>query len=181
MLTIAVGRQEQFDDEKQEFFWTDGVTIQLEHSLVTLSKWESFYEKPFLDPRRTHTDEETLKYVELMVVSPNPPENLMQIVTARELEEIQAYISAKMTATWFRDVAPKKPTREIITAELVYYWMLQANIPFECEHWHLNRLFTLIRVCSEKNSPPKKMSRADAIAQQKLLNEQRMAKYNTTG
>jgi hypothetical protein len=180
MLTIVVPGVELFDDGSQEFVTRDDVTLELEHSLVSLSKWESKYEKPFLS-NDDKTVEEVVGYVKAMTLTPEVPEEIFQKLSEENIKEINEYIDAKMTATWFHDVSGSPKSREIITSEIIYYWMIAFNIPFECERWHLNRLFTLIRVCNIKQEKPKKMSRGEAAAKQRELNAQRRAMYNTTG
>jgi hypothetical protein len=180
MLEIKLGATRQFDDSKQEFVMAGGVPLRLEHSLVSLSKWESIHEKPFL-ANEDKTQEEIMSYVECMILSTDYPADWQLRLSKENIEEIDAYISKKMTATWFRDAPGKPQTREVITSELIYYWMTVFNIPFTCETWHLNRLFTLVRVCDLKQSKPKKMSRAEVAAQQRDLNAQRRAALKTKG
>ena len=181
MLTITVGATDVYDEGDETFSTQGGVKLQLEHSLVALSKWESEFEKPFLG-KGGKTAEETLAYIGYMVVSPNPPADLFLRLSKENLEEVNTYIERKMTATWFSD-QPNAPrtNREVITAELVYYWMTVFNIPFECEHWHLNRLFTLIRICNLKQEKPKKMSRGEVAQRNRELNAQRKAQLGTSG
>jgi len=178
MLTIVVPGVEMFDDVTQEFTTEGDVILELEHSLVSLSKWESKYEKPFLG-NDDKTSEEVVGYIEAMTMN-EVPEVVFQKLSAKHIATINEYIDAKMTATWFHD-RPNPPNREVITAEVIYYWMIAFNIPFECERWHLNRLFTLIRVCSIKNEKPKSMSKAEISRQNAELNAQRRAQYGTRG
>lgn len=180
MLTIIVPGVEMFDEETQEFVSKDDVTLELEHSLVSLSKWESTHEKPFLS-NDDKTTEEVLEYVKIMVVTPNVPNQVFEKLSNDNIDEINKYIDAKMTATWFSEAPGAPKSRDIITAELIYYWMITFQIPFECERWHLNRLFTLIRVCNIKQAKPKKMSRSEIAARNRELNAQRKAQLGTRG
>jgi len=180
MLTIRVAGVEMYNNSSQEFVMEGGTLLQLEHSLVSLSKWESKFEKPFLGTE-DKTEDELFEYVKCMTLTPDVPDEIYSQLSKENVEDINAYINKKMTATWFRDSPNAPPTKDIITAELVYYWMTVFNIPFECENWHLNRLFTLIRVCNIKQAKPKKMSRAEAAAQQRELNAARRAKLKSHG
>jgi hypothetical protein len=178
VLTLKIASEEVFDENTSEFLPTQTFTLRLEHSLVSLSKWESKFVKPFLGTDKT--PDEMLWYVAAMDLSDDNLE-VYQHLNASHVEKINKYISAPMTATTFTEL--KKPTnrRETVTSELIYYWMVTLNIPFECQHWHLNRLLTLIRVCNIKNTPPKKMSANDIATQNRMLNEQRRKAANSRG
>lgn len=180
MLTITVPGIEFFDEENQEFIELEEMVLQLEHSLVALSKWESKWEKPFLtdDPK---SNEEALSYIECMIVTPEFPPGVTSRLTDDNLEEINNYISAKMTATWFSETPKAARRREIITSELIYYWMTAFNISIECEKWHLSRLFTLIQVCNAKNETPKQRSYSEIASERRRLNEQRKRELGTRG
>lgn len=180
MLKIVVPGVEMFDEQAQEFVSKDDVTLELEHSLVSLSKWESIYEKPFLGKEEKAVDE-VLEYIKLMTLTPDVPEKVFLKLSEGNVTDINNYIEAKMTATWFNDAPGAPSSRDVITAELIYYWMITFQIPFECERWHLNRLFTLIRVCNIKQAKPKKMSRSELVARNRELNAQRRAQLGTKG
>lgn len=180
MLKITVPGNEFFDEKNQKFITKNDVVLEMEHSLVSLSKWESIHEKPFLSSDEK-SSEETLSYIKLMTLTENVSDEVYLRMTNENLEQINAYISAKMTATWFKEAPGARRSREVITSELIYYWMVSLNIPFETQYWHLNRLFTLIKVCNEKNAPAKKMSRKDALAERRALNASRRSQLNTKG
>jgi hypothetical protein len=180
MLTIIVPGVEMFDDQSQEFVTQGDVTLELEHSLVSLSKWESKHEKPFLG-KQEKTTEETLDYVRCMIVTSNVSEEVISKFSEENLIAVNKYIDSKMTATWFNEPPGAPKSRDVITAELIYYWMVVFQIPFQCEHWHLNRLFTLIRVCNIKQSKPKKMTRSELAARQRELNAQRREQLGSKG
>ena len=180
MLYITIPAQELFDESTMEFINAKEQTLQLEHSLVSLSKWESRWCKPFLTNRKK-TDEETLDYIKCMTLTQNVKPETYNRLTAENINKIQEYINAPMTATTFYEESKGKGNKEQTTAELIYYWMIALNIPMDCQKWHLNRLLTLIRVCNIKNQPPKKKSQREIMMQNRALNEARRKKYNTTG
>lgn len=180
-IKIPLG-SESWDEEKEEFIIPNYKTIRLEHSLVSLSKWESKWNKPFLKTLdKSLSLEETIDYIKCMTISQNVNSDIYKYITNSIIETVNKYIDDPMTATTFSTMEKGKINGEIITAELIYYWMISLNIPFECQKWHLNRLLTLIRVCSIKNSPNKKMSKMDVAARNRALNEARRKKYNSKG
>jgi hypothetical protein len=181
MLTITIPESEYFDDGKQEFLTVEGAVVELEHSLVSLSKWEQKWEIPFLG-KDAKTSEQTIDYIRCMILTPEvSPAIFKQLTSNQNLEKIRDYIDAKMTATWFTETRPSRPAQEQITSELIYYWMIALTIPETFETWHLNRLLTLIKVCNLKNQPPKKMSAGEIAARNRALNEQRLSAMKTTG
>jgi hypothetical protein len=180
MLEIKVGGQELFDEETETFFTDPVIELQLEHSLVSLSKWESKWETPFLDTSKKST-EQVLDYVIQMIVSPEPAPEVLPEIADEALLRINEYINAKMTATWIHEENSPAGPQEIITAELIYYWMIMLGIPFECQYWHLNKLLMLIKVCNLKNAPKKKVGFAERAAMQRSLNDKRRAEYGSKG
>lgn len=171
---------EKWDNDKELFVVSESFDLELEHSLASLSKWEQFYEKPFLGSD-DKTPEETLVYITMMVVTPKVPPEVFARLSADNIDDIHQYINAKMTATWFKEEKNQPASRKIITAEVIYHWMISHNVWLEAEHWHLNKLLTLIQVCNRENQPPKKQNRRDMIAERQRLNAERMAKYGTSG
>lgn len=180
MLKIVVPASEQFDNATQTFIHTKEQTLQLEHSLVSLSKWESKWRKPFLSPK-PKTVAESVDYVRCMTLTQNVNPNVYTAITPELLRQVYEYIDAPMTATTFSNLGRKKGSREIVTAEIIYYWMILHNIPSEYQKWHLNRLLTLIHVCDIKGSKPQKMPKGEMIAQRRALNAARRKKWNTRG
>lgn len=179
MLTLNVATEEGYNEATRKFVPSAGYTLVLEHSLVSLSKWESHFEKPFLGAA-PKTSEETMWYIDAMRISPEVSPDYSHL-TAKHLDEINRYINAKMTATTFSDKDNSKKSREIITAEIIYHWMISFNIPLEWETRHLNRLLTLVRICNLKSQPAKKMGVREVHARQRALNEQRKAQMGTRG
>ncbi len=179
MLIITIPATEQWNEETQEFVISKAQTLQLEHSLISLSKWESKWCKPFLSSKEK-TNEEIIDYIRCMTLTPHVGPDVYYNLTFENINRVNEYIGAPMTATTFNNVN-SKPNREIITSELIYYWMISQNIPFECQKWHLNRLLTLIRVCNIKNAPSKKMSKHDIASRNASLNAARRSKLNSKG
>lgn len=154
--------------------------MNLEHSLVSISKWESKWKKPFISKDKK-TMEESIDYVRCMTVNPNVDPLIYENLTPSVFKKIEEYIDDPMTATWISSNEPKGYSRQIITSELIYYWMVAYQIPFECQKWHLNRLLMLIQVCDEKNKPPKKMNRNQILSRNAALNAARRAKMHSKG
>ena len=182
MLTIEIPiSPEGWDEAKQEFVESRTQTLQLEHSLISLSKWESKWHKPFLSTKEM-TDEETLDYIKCMTLTKNVSPDVYNHITRENMDAVVKYIGDPMTATTFYKDNKGTNNREIITSELIYYWMIASNIPFDpCQKWHLNRLITLIRVCSIKNTPPKKRSRREIMSRNAALNAARRQQMNSKG
>ena len=179
MLEITIPANECWDERTQTFVIIKEQTLRLEHSLVSLSKWESKWCKSFFS-REDKTYEETIDYIRCMTLNTYVEPDVYNYLTDENIKQIGDYISAPMTATTFSD-NKKGGSREQITSELIYYWMVSFNIPFECQKWHLNRLITLIRVCEIKNQPPKKRSRREIASSYAALNEARKKQLNTKG
>ncbi len=179
MINIPIS-PEGWDEAKQEFVEPKSQTVQLEHSLVSLSKWESKWHKPFYSQKEM-SDEETLDYIKCMTLTKNISDDVYNHLTSENVKDVLAYIRDPMTATTFGREDKGPNNREVITSELIYYWMIASNIPFECQKWHLNRLITLIRVCSIKNTPPKKRSKRDIMSRNAALNASRRKQMNSKG
>lgn len=180
MLYVTIPAVELFDEETMQFVSIEATPLTLEHSLVSLAAWESHWEKPFLT-KEPKTREETIYYMKCMTLTPNVDPEVYNYVTNDIVDEVNKYIDASMTATVFYDDEKAKPNKETVTAELIYYWMIALNVPQEYQYWHLNRLMTLIKVCSIKNAPPKKKSMAERMRENAALNAARRKKLNTRG
>lgn len=180
MLRITVPAAEFFDEVREEFVYGKEQTLQLEHSLVSLSKWESKWNKAFLG-KQEKTDEEILDYVRCMTLTQNVDPEVYARLSVENYAAINAYIEAPMTATYFSEDKQPKGSREVVTSELIYYWMISYNIPVEFQKWHLNRLLTLIRVCNIKNSPPKKKSKRELMKRNAALNAARRSRLGSRG
>lgn len=180
MLELTLVGQEQYDEKSQTFLAPDETTITLEHSLFSLSKWEAIHEKPFLD-KKPRTPEETESYVACMLRGNFDHKLIMSKLGPSEYDKINAYLEKKHTATWFNETETQKISREVITSELLYYWMISFNIPAEWQHRHLNQLLTLIRVFNTKQQKPKKQSPAALAQQRRELNAKRQALHGTKG
>jgi hypothetical protein len=180
MLQITIPASEQFNQETNEFINSKEQVLQLEHSLISLSKWESKWCKPFLS-KDVKTEEESIDYVRCMTLTQNVDPNVYNFITKENFRMINEYVEAPMTATTFSKESRPEINRDVITAEIIYYWMVTFTIPFECQKWHLNRLLTLIKVCNIKNQPQQKMSQKEIFDRNRALNAQRRQKFNTRG
>ena len=188
MLQITIPEREYFDHEKQEFIYLKKQELILEHSLISISKWESKWKKPFFD-KKPKTTEESIDYIRCMTVNSVDPlvykginQTTLKWLGRETIDQINAYIEDNMTATWFNDKNSKVNSGQSITAELIYYWMVAFHIPFTpCEKWHVNKLLTLIKICELKSSPKKRMKRKDIYARNAALNEARKRSMGTTG
>ena len=180
MLRITIPSTEVYDEKTNRFSYTKETTLTLEHSLVSLSKWESRWKKPFLT-KDDKTIIEIIDYIKCMTLTQNVNPTIYNFLTQENIDRVIAYIGDTMTATWFSEMEPTKQSSEQVTSELIYYWMVALNIPFECQKWHLNRLFTLIRICNIKNQPPKKMSRTEIMNRYARQNAARRKKLHSKG
>lgn len=181
MLQIVVPAIEMWDESKEEFVtYQKEQTLQLEHSLVSLSKWEAEWCKPFLETDSL-TYEETLDYIKCMTLTKNVDPSVYERLTRGQMNQITEYIKAPRTATTFRQEEKKGGSKERITSELLYYWMFSLQIPIECQKWHLNRLITLIRIFNVKNKDPKKTNKRDLANNYAKLNAERRAKLKSKG
>lgn len=185
MLVITVPASKLWNAKKEEFISTKETRLSLEHSLVSISKWESKWHIPFIsDKKKTAT--QTIDYIKCMTITQNVDPNVYNALTEENIMQVNEYIDNKMTATWFsepKDGSNKPPIRkEIVTSELIYYWMIALEIPFECQKWHLNRLLTLIRVCNAKaKSTNTKQNKNDIMRRNAALNAARRKQLGTSG
>lgn len=185
MLTLNVKDKEFWNEETNEFVKVDGCTMYLEHSLISLSKWEEKFEKPFMTENEK-TEEELIEYIKYMTINKaSIPDNVYECLDASEIDKIKEYMQSNHTATWFGEESDNSKSREVITAEIIYYWMIELKIPPEYRKWHLNRLMTLIRVINEKHEEQygdkKKLTRQQLLSRNRKLNKERRAKLNSKG
>lgn len=178
MLELRIPGTELYDEAKGIFITTPESKIVLEHSLVSISKWEARWHKAFLGPdEKTHA--EVNDYIKCMTVN-KVDDMSYSLLTKSHYEQINKYISDSMTATVFSKSSTKGGS-EVMTSELIYYYMIANSIPMDCEKWHINRLLTLIRVCGIKSQPDKKMSINDTMRNNAALNAARRKQMNTRG
>lgn len=187
MLQIQISEKpdvELFNETTSEFVTRKGhkaFTLQLEHSLISLSRWEARWKKPFLSNEEPLTRDEWLDYIRCMTINQGISEDAYEYIDVKEMKKIQDYIQDPHTATTITDRSGRPGRREVITSELIYYWMISCEIPHEFEKWHLNRLLTLIKICNIKRAPEQKMSRQSIYAQNKALNNARRARMHSRG
>ena len=183
MLQVIVPGREFYNSKTKEFIHEKDTALNLEHSLISLSKWESQYKKPFLG-NGTKTIEETVGYIKCMTLNPTVDPEVYRRLTDDVVKQVEEYIHDPMTATWITEQKEAGGRSQIVTSELIYYWMISLGIPFECQKWHLNRLLTLIRVCSAKNKQlkkPKKMSQREIAERNMAINAARRKELNSRG
>lgn len=180
MLEIKVAAKEWWDENKNLFIETPSATLQLEHSLLSISRWESKWKVPFMDVRNNKTTEQTIDYIRCMTINRNIKSYVYASLSSSEIDQILNYIEDSHTATTIRKMGKKGGGREIVTSELIYYWMIIYGIPFECQKWNLNRLLTLIEICEVKQNP-KKMGKNEILRSNAQLNAARRAKLHTKG
>lgn len=187
-ITLELSEKEGFNEITGEIIIAKPIILELEHSLISLSKWEAKWKKPFIkmSEERQLSREENIDYFKFMSIRPIKDLTPLNMLSASEEQKILAYISDPMSATTFNDKVPegqakKRRRKEIITSEIIYYWMVELGIPFECEKWHLNRLLTLVRVCQEKQTVPKKMKKKDVLGMYAAENAARRARLGTKG
>ena len=180
MLTLNISAEEYWDEKKEEFIYPEKKTIQLEHSLVSLAKWEAKWHKPFLS-KTPKTTEEIKDYIRFMTITQNVNPELYDSLSAEHYTKIYEYLEDPMTATWFGKEAKRGTNNRQVTAELIYYWMIAYNIPVEFQKWHLNRLLTLIHVCNAEQQPGKKMSQKEILKNNAAINAARRAQLRTKG
>lgn len=180
MLKIEIPKRDFWDASKKEFIYIDATSISLEHSLVSISKWESKWHKPFYSKDKK-TSEELIDYIKCMTISQNVDPLVYMALPESAINKIVEYMKDPMTATTVKELSNTPGSNKVLTSEVIYYYMIAFNIPFECQKWHINRLMTLIKVCNAKNTPPKKMGKAEALRRRNATNEARRQKLGTTG
>lgn len=184
MIQLEIEGSEFFNETKQEFYYTNPCVVMLEHSLLSVAKWESKWKKPFLSSRKDDvlTNAALYDYFRCMEVEPCIESMWPVSLSPSQYQKLLKYIDEEQTATKFYSYKKDKTlSRQTITSELIYYWMASLNIPFECERWHLSRLLTLIHIASVKGQTGKKMTQKETMQMYAELNEKRKRQYNTRG
>lgn len=180
MLEIIVPENEFYDVQQNRFIFVPACTLTLEHSLISIAKWESKWHIPYLTDKKK-TVEQEMDYIRCMIVTPIKDLQILSSFTKQNIRDIRAYIEDPMTATTFSK-STQPASKRVITAEVLYSRMFASNIPMECQKWHLNRLVTLLKACDIlNNSNPSKMSKQQTIAYNARQNAMRRAKHNTKG
>lgn len=182
-LKITIPSGELYDEEENEFIYLSEVQLELEHSLYSISKWESVTEKSFFVDNITDIND-SIEYIKCMTITPDISPDVYNRLTLSNFNTVNEYINAPMSATRLSELQKSGGTsgnRDRITSELIYYWMIVCNIPFECDKWHFNRLLALIEICNIKNTPPEKLSEQEFLSKRAAINEERKRKYNTKG
>lgn len=182
MIRITVMAPEEWDEKNEEFIKGKSWDLKLEHSLISISKWESKWHKSFIRTKKM-TDEETIDYIKCMVLTPNVDPEVYQYINDEHVREIRAYIDNPMSATNILETTNGKRSNDVITSDLIYCWMVLLNIPFECQKWHLNRLITLITLCNIKSQSPNKnrMSKSEILSRNAAINARNRARFNSKG
>ncbi|MDY6073112.1 MAG: hypothetical protein SPI49_03335 [Eubacteriales bacterium] len=180
MLRIIIPAQEVYDEKFGTFCNIKETELQLEHSLISVSKWEQIWNVPFFSEKEK-TNDEILSYIKCMSINNQIDDHVFLLLSTEDFKKINSYIEAKMTATWFGKENRGSVSRQVITSEIIYYWMITLGIPFECQKWHINRLLTLIKICNIKNAPSEKISRSEQINNQRMLNNARRRALRTRG
>lgn len=181
MLQICIPGGESWDEKNEVFIYGQDTIINLEHSLISISKWESKWHKPFTLQKLTDYSD-IVDYIKCMTVTPNVNDEVYSRLTKKNIDDVLNYMGDSMTATTITEAGPKgHRNKEIVTSELIYYWMVALQIPFECQKWHINRLMTLIRICSIKNQPEKSMSKRNIMQQNAAINAARRKKLHSRG
>lgn len=182
MLHLTILGREFWDEKTEMFGKTNDTHLSLEHSLVSISKWEQKWHKPFISDVNNKTVEEIKDYARCMTITQNVDPKTYDCLTNENIKKIEEYINDPHTATWFSETpGATKSKKEQITSELIYYWMVALQIPLDCEKWHFNRLMTLIRVCNAKNKPPKNQNKRDILKNNNELNAARRTKLGNRG
>lgn len=182
MLTIIVPEREYYDEDKNEFYFVKEQKLVLEHSLLSISKWESKWHIPFVD-NKPKTQDEVIDYIRCMTITPNVDPLVYKNLTPSNFKEITDYIDSPMSATSFyqeKSDEDRNSPKKKVTSEYIYYWMAKFNIPFECEKWHFTRLMNLLRICAIENDD-RKMSKEKTMLSNREINAMRRAKYKTRG
>lgn len=180
MLQIRIPGKEGWNEKTEQFVTFPDTILNLEHSLISISKWEAKWHVPFLN-RDNKTPEEITDYIRCMTITPNVKPEVYDFLTRENINDVLRYIDDPMTASTVRNIGGPKRSRDIITSELIYYWMVALQIPFECQKWHVNRLMMLIQICNVKNQPDKKMSKRNTAQQNAALNAARRRKMHSKG